>query len=43
MSALVATPPGWASVETCVPAASSSQKIGPEAMNWLATARAAVT
>ena len=43
MSGLVATPPGCASVETCVPAASCSQNTGPEAMNWLATARAAVT
>ena len=39
----VATPPGIASVSLSAPLASSSKKIGPEPMNWLATVRAAVT
>ena len=39
----VATPPGSASGATWRPSASCCQKIGPEAMNWLAIVRAAVT
>ena len=39
----VATPSARAFVATWSPAASCSQKITPEPMNWLATFRAAVT
>ena len=42
-SGFVATPSASASVATWTPLASCSQKIGPDAMNWLATDRAAVT
>jgi hypothetical protein len=43
MPGSVATPPGIASVGTWRPDASASQKMVPEAMNWLAIVRAAVT
>ena len=42
MEGSVATPPGSAFVGTGSVFAPSSQKIGPEAMNWLAMRRAAV-
>ena len=42
-SASVATPSPSASVATWLPFASCSQKTGPDAMNWLAILRAAVT